>query len=908
MPLPPCDTTSIATRIQLAFPAASVAMPPCHESKCHDVIVAGTAHKNAILDAYEAKYKSGTDHVVTRIKGKRVLDVVLDPCKRMRPSIDKYYRVKKLTLYNVITTVVKEYYSSFDRRDIQNLATTNKDFSVMIPNVTRWLKIDFTSLREPRYDYENQLEVSHHRVEMASAAMVHFGLDPGIFVRWLGGEYTGHRREVGKILATVKPHILPDDYDQLVRILTQGCPSRLQFDEDLSNKLIMINRGNSKSFIDNPQLVLKTMNKEDRYSHVVPLHEDIVKFSPFCRHTMQTLVTKPGKNDRICWDASTKYGPEEVVLNEVTPMELEAPITFGNTKKIFLTNLYNARISFPDKVILLAMADIKACFRHPRLHPDLTGAFGFNAEHLYYLATAMVFGSIASASSWEPFRRAIEALSRIYANRPDLVIKHRRYLDMIRWEELDPNAILTPAFACSLNPGLPLTPEGTTDQEASIYVDDALMFALLRKHMEMVLAAMIESLFAVMGEADTPLRQCPLAMDKWLELVVRPVQTMIGLVINTNKLTVAIPDQYVAEVRELLDTTWHVGRKSFTVNEAQKLTGKLGHLAEGAPWLHHLMSQMYASIAKALASNKAILLESSHEFKNIIQSLSTGSFACSPKDQTRHISFALKRAARLVHHSKNKYFITKNMRLEIEFLRDKLLPNSDIQWETPIAHIIRRMPSATVYGDSSLTGMGGYSLDLKFWWHLPVPEEVQQRTLLHKADNIDGQLISINVLEFVTVIIDYIASLHVITTTSYTADPHPVLLSVTDNTSALSWTLHACRHSNIGQRLARFFCSLLINSPLGINSKWISTHENTIPDEISRLKAKLDRHSQLTYDFSTLQQTFPELTCCSFFQPKPELISLIWEIVLHEKWPCHEELRILKQSPLGKLTTSSGAQ
>ena len=84
---------------------------------------------------------------------------------------------------------------------------------------------------------------------------------------------------------------------------------------------------------------------------------------------------------------------------------------------------------------------------------------------------------------------------------------------------------------------------------------------------------------------------------------------MIGLVIDTNKLTVEIPPHYVAEVREILDTTWHVGCKSFTVNKAQKHTGKLGHLAKGAPWLHHLMTQMYASIAKALAFNKAILRE-----------------------------------------------------------------------------------------------------------------------------------------------------------------------------------------------------------------------------------------------------------------------------------------------------------
>jgi hypothetical protein len=164
-PLPPCDTTLISSKIQSAFPSASVTAPPCHESKCHDVIVAGSAHKNAILDAYEAKYKSGTDHVVTRIKGKRVLDAVLNPCKRMRPSSDKYYRVKELTLYNVITTVVKELYSSFSQRDLLNLATINKDFSVMIPNVARWLKIDFKLLREPRFDYENQLEVSHHQTE-----------------------------------------------------------------------------------------------------------------------------------------------------------------------------------------------------------------------------------------------------------------------------------------------------------------------------------------------------------------------------------------------------------------------------------------------------------------------------------------------------------------------------------------------------------------------------------------------------------------------------------------------------------------------------------------------------------------------------------------------------------------------
>ena len=79
--------------------------------------------------------------------------------------------------------------------------------------------------------------------------------------------------------------------------------------------------------------------------------------------------------------------------------------------------------------------------------------------------------------------------------------------------------------------------------------------------MEMVLAALIEAIFVVMGEPDTALRQCPLAMDnKWLELVVGPILIMLGLIIDTNKLTVAIPEKYVPELCDLIDTTWHVNR------------------------------------------------------------------------------------------------------------------------------------------------------------------------------------------------------------------------------------------------------------------------------------------------------------------------------------------------------------
>jgi len=83
--------------------------------------------------------------------------------------------------------------------------------------------------------------------------------------------------------------------------------------------------------------------------------------------------------------------------------ENEAKITFGFDKPLFYQYLYNMRASYPLADILLAAADVNACFRYPRIHPDLTCAFGFTADGLYCLATAMVFRSNTSATSWESF-------------------------------------------------------------------------------------------------------------------------------------------------------------------------------------------------------------------------------------------------------------------------------------------------------------------------------------------------------------------------------------------------------------------------------------------------------------------------------------------------------------------------
>jgi hypothetical protein len=207
---------------------------------------------------------------------------------------------------------------------------------------------------------------------------------------------------------------------------------------------------------------------------------DICRASAYLRHTIQTVIMKPGKNDCLVWDGTTTRLALDIVMKQVTQINREAPITFCRVKLQLYIDIYNTRISHPYVVILLGMADIKACFCFPQIHPDLTGAFGFMAGDFLNLATAMVFGSTTSASSWEPFRQGIEALSVAYADRPDLVIKHKYYLDMISWAEEDQTARITQAFPCLIN-------TGTLDVHlpARIYVDDALLLGLSRRQMEL---------------------------------------------------------------------------------------------------------------------------------------------------------------------------------------------------------------------------------------------------------------------------------------------------------------------------------------------------------------------------------------------------------------------------------------
>jgi hypothetical protein len=110
----------------------------------------------------------------------------------------------------------------------------------------------------------------------------------------------------------------------------------------------------------------------------------------------------------------------------------------------------------------------------------------------------------------------------------------------------------------------------------------------------------------------------------------------------------------------------------------------------------------------ALKQNKELLLACSSNFREIVGNIEQKQFSGNQSEFAKELNFALKTAAKMVNHFKQVYVINETMQAEIDFIRQALRENSGISFEVPIAFIIPRTPTASLFGDSSLQACGGY--------------------------------------------------------------------------------------------------------------------------------------------------------------------------------------------------------
>jgi hypothetical protein len=149
------------------------------------------------------------------------------------------------------------------------------------------------------------------------------------------------------------------------RILTTGCPSYFNWEEDAANKHAFVSRCNLPSVAQHGELVTKMHTKEVRNNCLIPMARWVCTCSPWEQCVPQNILIKPEKKPRLIWEGSTSLFWYETSMNMVTPMELEIKITFGPAFTDLCIWIWNLRISYPDEHIFLAFLDISSCFLFP---------------------------------------------------------------------------------------------------------------------------------------------------------------------------------------------------------------------------------------------------------------------------------------------------------------------------------------------------------------------------------------------------------------------------------------------------------------------------------------------------------------------------------------------------------------
>ena len=576
------------------------------------------------------------------------------------------------------------------------------------------------------YFWKQQTTVPQSHSRAMLAALFHYRMHAPDLMRFLGGTYTGEHKDINAITACLTSHdIDPWLITQYIRATTVGCPNYFVAETSRENALLHLEKGNHPSVKKNLVDVLSTSAKEHCNRYNIPLPCYAARYLPHSFITPTHALTRPDKVMRLIFDASKRYTASSTPINMMTSTHLgtELACLYGDTFITLLERIWDLRITYPLIDIVTHANDVKSCFKQMKLHPDIMPAFSIIVADFLYLQSALPFGTDFSPQNWEPVRRLVEFLAeKLFADK-SLRQKHRQYLDRLKWETSlgKSKSHFVPAKACTQrvgvldDQGLPVpTPQRMFVDDsvyADIYEDD-------RERIEQTIAAGIEAIFILLGRSDLAKRQDPISFDKMEEMMVSHFNKVLGKLIHTRRLDVGVPKPYVAKTLLLL-RPFHTKRKSFTVKEMETITGMLVYIASTAPWMKFLLSHVYTSIAAAIGDNTAYLIRTNKQFRQFLKEAKAATVP------TRSSTFAQSETARQIHSCTQTHWINRTLREELHLITTAL-KHHRLKLRTPIAHLVRRDPSAKAWSDSSLHAAGGFSISMGFWWYIEWPEKNQK--------------------------------------------------------------------------------------------------------------------------------------------------------------------------------------
>ena len=782
-----------------------------------------------------------------------------------RPSKDHSFTADVVFDHTLIFLIKSQFLAE---PDVSNLQRVHPLYNHLFKVMKKTLDIDFSSLAEEDFNYDSQTEVTDVAVRKFLALAIYYNFHIGSIIRFLGRNYIAAHRKAPALIEKIRGIVPEETIEHMRKLFTTGAPMKMNGHSDRNNFLNYYDYGNHDSVDKNPGLIVKALNKEHKHKYVMAFPGWISRFVPHLHITPQGLLIKPKKNPRIIFDASIKLFYDSFCVNMATDKKNEPDIQYGDTFDKHLIRIWNLRISYPTKIIYIWDDDVAGAFRQGKYNPEIAAAFSFLIFNRLWIPCGMVFGGNTSASCFEPI-----AITRVYLAKhyscpkfSHLLDKHKKILDKVKFDDESgyPTKSVQ-AISDSVYKGV-LLEEGDTPVNTPhfMFVDDNHM-ADIGTNIKQAMAGSIESIFDVLGFPKPIIRRDAISWDKYDHANCSWRKQQLGLIIDTCQMIVELPEDKLDDLCEIL-AHWHSSRKSFTVLQIAQLLGKLEYAAKVAPWLRFLCISLRDSSIIALRRNRALVLDDKSMRHFIVDSTYRGTH--SMRLLKKH--FATGKIAQKIWQSKTRFFITKEMKQDILFLEHFLLHNRRVLY-IPIAHWVPRDPDFSGRGDACLEGAGGYSLNLGFWWFFEWPDEIKSKTLKYFDVKIaidKTNFISINLLEYATIIIMYAAATQAYREMEPVGHVYPIFKNESDNMSAVVWSKKASISTPAGKALAKLFAMLCIDNKLGLASAYIRGDDNIVADNISRMNTK-----KLNRTSNQLLNAFPELQNCRRFRPNQELIS-----------------------------------
>jgi hypothetical protein len=739
--------------------------------------------------------------------------------------------------------------------------------------------VDFSRLRDPiPPDMPSATMVPLYSA-MFTALLLSYDLSVPAAVRWLGGTHTGAHRDHTMILATLAAAGVDHDILQdLRRIYLFGAPAYINAESTEDNFRNYFRYGNHKTVLEDIPKTMKAMSKDVRRGYSIVLNPRLAFLIPHLHTTPMGMVDlqKIYKEPRPIFDSSFRVEPSSMAINDWCDKSNEPDIYFPASFLNFCVWIYNLRISYPMCELYLVDDDVSGAFRHAKYNPNLVALHACLLFGFLFMSTGQTFGDCSSPANFEPIARARQQYAQFLWSQKTTLSLARPYLPKLQFQpHPTDSSVFTQATPDSLNQGV-FNPDGSRRSPTFDHHVDDNIYGDVEEFILLGVSASILALYLVLGYPSSRNRD-PVSWNKFDGFFTHE-RKIIGYGVNSRRMVLFMLDHKRKQLLDLLGT-W-LALSDFDLLQCAELLGHLGSATTTCRWARvlffgiqnllrvHLVAQYHKTSAYYTRTGRAASI----------------SKALPPSLAKRFDSLVARDVATLLWRSKMRFSLTTSVRSELQYLYT-YLSNPANPWEVLIGHVVPRMPNISSAGDASQQGGGAINHTLRFWFDCRWNVRIQAGTKLNPRH---PNYVHINCLEFIVLLLQIVACI------SYLESPYdpalvglpllslptiPILLALTDNIASKSWIHRVTTASPRGQALIQVYAALLRRSALGTQCEHLAGALNVDPDFISRPNLHL---APFDWYFQIFQK-MPVLKSYYYFQPSPELVSLLLSRLFSDK-------------------------